>query len=166
MGTSKREPSRLRVHRVFAVALFAVGACLGACTIERTRGLGDPCLQDRECVEGLRCLPGTDNRTACAAPPGGLPDVVVVPRDAAPSEVGGEAGASIDAPVDVAADARDGGADAATPPADTRPPTDAPADATTADAAIDVASADALVDVAAADAPAADVSATDASAGE
>jgi hypothetical protein len=51
-----------------SVAILALVAFGSACSIEQTKELNADCLQDRECVSGLVCLPNADNRTVCQRP--------------------------------------------------------------------------------------------------
>lgn len=114
MGKSAHEAMGVlrRARFACAVMLALAGAsAVGGCTIERTRGMGDPCLLDRECIDGLRCIPGPDNRTACGALSMGLPDAVTPPRDAAP-ETTAPTDAMAPGDAGVSDGAREGGVDA------------------------------------------------------
>jgi hypothetical protein len=78
------------------VMLVAVGLC--GCTIERSRALGQDCLQDRECVEGLSCLPRSDGQTVCLPLPDGG---IFTPTDVQPMpDTGGGTGDSGNTPTD------------------------------------------------------------------
>jgi hypothetical protein len=54
----------MRPLRTLAIVVFL--ACVAAaCTINGSRSLGDDCLQNRECAEGLSCQPRSDGRFVC-----------------------------------------------------------------------------------------------------
>lgn len=53
--------------RRFSTVLVLL-ALSASCTINRTRAAGEQCLVDRECVNGLACLPTTEGPLRCQSP--------------------------------------------------------------------------------------------------